>query len=174
MLGGDQVHRHGEHRLERAGDRSGAVAGGRPQDSHWERLVCCIDGVPEDGGGRPPDAPDARQSKELQTVRQASCCWILARETCRSKLKDGSLRYVNPRVADTHRALMAEMKDMGHDVFFHKGHRGILAYAYLEGSGTKLELERVNGVSSCQSSLLRAVRALRRTAIQEHTLHFRR
>ena len=64
------------------------------------------------------------------------------------------------------------MEDMGHDVFFHKGHRGIKAYAYHEGSGTKLELERVNGVSSCQSSLLRAVRALRRTAIQEHTLHF--
>ena len=25
-LGGDPVHRHGEHRLERAGDRSGAIA----------------------------------------------------------------------------------------------------------------------------------------------------
>ena len=36
--------------------------------------VCGSDGVPEDGGGRPPDAPkNTRQSKELQTgVRQAS------------------------------------------------------------------------------------------------------
>ena len=35
------------------------------------------------------------------------------------KLKDGSLRYVNQRVADTHSALLAvsEMNDMGHDVF---------------------------------------------------------
>ena len=64
------------------------------------------------------------------------------------KLRDGSLRYVNPRVADTHRALMAvsEMNDMGHDVFFPRSDRGIKAYAYHESSGTKLELERVNGV----------------------------
>ena len=172
MLGGDQVHRHGEHRLERAGDRSGAVAGGRPQDSHWERLVCGSDGVPEDGGGRPPDAPkNTRQSKELQTgVRQASAGSWCAKSTGQGQRR--SLRNVNPRVADTHRALMvvSEMNDMGHDVFFHKGHRGIKAYAYHEGSGTKLELERVNGVSS----LSRTVRALRRTAMQEHTPHFRR
>ena len=36
------------------------------------------------------------------------------------KLKDGSLKYVNPTVADTHGALMtvSEMNEMGHDVFF--------------------------------------------------------
>ena len=64
------------------------------------------------------------------------------------KLKDGSLRCVNPRVADTHRDLMAvsEMNDMGHDVVFPRSDRGIKAYAYHEGSDTKLELERVNGV----------------------------
>ena len=64
------------------------------------------------------------------------------------KLRDGSLRYVKMRVADTHRALMAvsEMNDMGHDVFFPRSDRGIKAYAYHENSGTKLELERVNGV----------------------------
>ena len=47
------------------------------------------------------------------------------------KLKDGSLRYVNPRVAKTHRTLMAvsEMNDMGHDVFFPRSDRGIKAYA---------------------------------------------
>ena len=64
------------------------------------------------------------------------------------KLRDVSLRYVNARVADTHRALMAvsEMNDMGHDVFFPRCDRGIKAYAYHESSGTKLQLERVNGV----------------------------
>ena len=64
------------------------------------------------------------------------------------KLKDGSLRYGNPRIADTHRALMvvSEMNDTGHDVFFPRSDRNIMAYAYHEGSGTKLELERVNGV----------------------------
>ena len=42
------------------------------------------------------------------------------------KLKDGSFRCVSPRVADTHRALMAvsEMNDMGHDVFFPRCDRG--------------------------------------------------
>ena len=62
------------------------------------------------------------------------------------KLRDGSLGYVNPRVADTHRALMAvsEMNDMGPDVFFPRSDRCIKAYAYHESSGTKLELERVN------------------------------
>ena len=64
------------------------------------------------------------------------------------KLRDGSLRYVTPRFADTHRAMMtvSEMNDMGHDVFFPRSDRGIKAYAYHESSGTKLELERVNGV----------------------------
>ena len=52
------------------------------------------------------------------------------------------------RVADTHRALMdvSEMNDICHDVFFRRSDRGIKAYAYHEGSDTKLELERVNGV----------------------------
>ena len=64
------------------------------------------------------------------------------------KLRDRSLRYVNPRVAYMHRALMAvsEMNDMGHDVFFPRSDRGIKAYAFHESSGTKLELERVYGV----------------------------
>ena len=64
------------------------------------------------------------------------------------KLRDGSLRYVNPRVAGTHRALMAvsEMNDRRHDVFFARSDRGIKAYAYHETRCTKLELERVNGV----------------------------
>ena len=65
------------------------------------------------------------------------------------KLKDGSFRCVNLRVADTHRAPMAvsEMNDMGHDVHFPRSDKGIKAYAYHDNSDTKLELERVNGVS---------------------------
>ena len=64
------------------------------------------------------------------------------------KLQDRSFRCVSPRVADTHRALMAvsEMNDMGHDVFFPRSDRGNKAYACHAGSGTKLELERANGV----------------------------
>ena len=38
------------------------------------------------------------------------------------------------------------MNDMGHDVFFPSSDRNIKAYAYPDGSGTKQELERVNGV----------------------------
>ena len=41
------MHQHGEHRLECAGDRSGALARGRPQDSHWDRVVCGSDSVPK-------------------------------------------------------------------------------------------------------------------------------
>ena len=85
------------------------------------------------------------------------------------KITDWSLRYVNPRVADTHRALMAvlEMNDMGHDVCFPRSDRGIKAYAYHDGSGTKLELERANGVF-----LFHTDRELRRTALQVRILHF--
>ena len=63
----------------------------------------------------------------------------------RVELKDGSLRYVNPRVSYTHRALVAvsEMNDKGHDAIFPRSERNIEACAYPEGSGTKLELERV-------------------------------
>ena len=64
------------------------------------------------------------------------------------RLQDRSFRCVNPRVADTHRALVAvsEMPEMGHDVFFPRSDRRIKAYAYHGGIGTKLELERANGV----------------------------
>ena len=41
---------------------------------------------------------------------------------------------------------VSEMNDMGHDVFFPRNDGGIKAYAYHEGSDTKLELERANGV----------------------------
>ena len=38
------------------------------------------------------------------------------------------------------------MNVMGPDVFFPRSDRGTKAYAYHESSGTKVELERVNGV----------------------------
>ena len=41
---------------------------------------------------------------------------------------------------------VSEVNDVGHDVFFPRSDRGIKAFAYHETSGTKLELERVNGV----------------------------
>ena len=119
------------------------LAGERSQDSHLDRLVCCRDCVPEDGGERLHEALNARQSKELQTSVQESFCRSWIRERCKSCSKMGSLKYVNPRVADTHRALMAvsDTNEMGPDVFFPRRDRGIKAYAYHEGSGTKLELE---------------------------------
>ena len=61
---------------------------------------------------------------------------------------------------------------MGHDVFFSRSDSGIETYAYHEGSGTKLDLERVE-CSSCQSSLFHTAGVRRRTALQARILHFR-
>ena len=74
---------------------------------------------------------------------------LCAREV-QVKLRDGSLRYPNPKVADTHRASMAvsEMNDSGHDVFFPRSDRGIKAYAYHASSGTRLESVRSYRVAS--------------------------
>ena len=71
------------------------------------------------------------------------------------RLPDSSFRCVSPRVADTHRALVAvsEMPEMGNGVFFPRSDRGIQAYAYHGSIGTKLELERVNGVFELPVSL---------------------
>ena len=51
---------------------------------------------------------------------------------------------------------VSEMNDMGHDEFFPRSDRGIKAYAYHEGSDTKLELERVNETvySNCTVELV--------------------
>ena len=72
---------------------------------------------------------------------------------------------------DKHRALMAvsEINDMGHDLFFPWSDRNIKAYAYYEGSGTKLELERL---WSCHLSLFHTARVRQRTALQVRDLHF--
>ena len=61
------------------------------------------------------------------------------------------------------------MDDMEHDVFFPKSDRHIKAYAYYEGSGTKLELERVNGVFELSVEF---ARLRRRKAFQVRVLHF--
>ena len=96
-----------------------------PEKGHKIRIgidSCAAVTVSQECCGRLPDARHARQSEELQTsARQAS-----SRSGCEKKSKSSSetdlSEYVNPRVADTHRALMAvsEMNDMGHDVFFPK------------------------------------------------------
>ena len=94
---------------------------------------------------RDNDSGKSKDSKQCSCRKKVT---DLGARKIQVKLRDGSLRYVNPRVADTHRELMAEseMNDMGHDVFFSRSVRGICAYAYHESSGAKLELERVNGV----------------------------
>ena len=83
---------------------------------------------------------------------------------------------MNLRVADTHKALMAvsELNDMGHDVFAPRSDNGIKAYAFHEGSDTKLELERVNGVFELRVELLHTSRSNRSPATQTCTLHSQR
>ena len=96
------------------------------------------------------DYPMLHATGKVKSYRPASAKLVPdpgARKV-QGKLKNGSLRCVIPRVADTHRASLAvsEMNDVGHDVFFPRSDRNIKAYAYHEGSGTKLELERERSV----------------------------
>ena len=65
------------------------------------------------------------------------------------ELKDRSLRYVSPRIAGTHKAFDGGVRDEQHGtrcLLSQESDRNIKAYPYDEGSGTKLELESVNGV----------------------------
>ena len=80
---------------------------------------------------------------------------------------------MNLRVADTHRALIAvsAMNDMGQAVFFSTSDRNIKAHAYHAGSGTKLELEIVNGVFELPVELVPYSPVRRRTALQVRILH---
>ena len=64
------------------------------------------------------------------------------------------------------------MNDMGHDDFFPKSDRNIKAYAYHGCNGTKMELERVNGVFELPVELVPCSHVRRRTALQVHVLHF--
>ena len=123
----------------------GAVLLPESQNSYWNRFVCCSDCFPR--VLRTTVLYICQAKRRVADQRQASLFQIWVCEV-QVKLRDGSLRYVNPGVSYTHRALMAvsEMNDVGPDVFFPRSDRGIKAYAYHESSGTKLELERVNGV----------------------------
>ena len=56
--------------------------------------------------------------------------------------------------------------------FFTRSDRNIKACAYHEGSDTKLELERVNGVFELQGDFFFTARVRRRTALQVHVVHF--
>ena len=86
------------------------------------------------------DYPMLQTPGKAESYRPASGK-LLPDLRARKVQKDGSLRYVNPGVADTRRALMAvsERNGVGHDVCFPRSDRGI-------SSCSKLELERVNGV----------------------------
>ena len=121
-VGTDGMHRNGKHRFGRIGDWSSAVAGKRSQNSCWNRFVCCV----------ADNFPMLDMPGKAKSYRPASGKLLpdLGARKVQVKLRDGSPRYVNPRVADTHRALMAvsEMNDMGHVVFFPRSdrrHQGI-------------------------------------------------
>jgi len=96
------------------------------------------------------DYPISNTPGKAKSYRPASGAVVpdLGTRKVQVRLSDGSQRIVNPRIADTHRALMAvsEMNDMGHDVFFPRTDRDMKAYAYHEATGTKMELERRNGI----------------------------
>ena len=120
-VGRDGMHRNGKHRFECIGDRSSAFVRRRSQNSYWDRLVCCSDCVPEECCGRLPDDQTPGKAKSYK-LASGKLLPDLGVRNVQVKLKDGSLRYLNPRTADTHRALMAVsvMNDMSHDVFFHQ------------------------------------------------------
>ena len=133
-VGTDRMHRNGKRRFERIGDWSSAVAGkGSGIDS-----CAAVTVFPKSVAD---DYPMLDMPGKAKSYRPASGKLLpdLGARKVQVKLRDGSLRYVNPRVANTHRALMAvsEMNDMGHDVFFPRSDRGIKAYTYHESSGTK-------------------------------------
>ena len=125
------MHRNGKRRGERFGDWS----------SHRIRIgfdSCAA--VTLSPTSVADDYPMLDMPGKAKSYRPASGKLLpdLGARKVQVKLRDGSLRFVNPRVADTHRALMAvsEMNDMGHDVFFLRSDRGIKAYSYHESSGT--------------------------------------
>ena len=139
---------HGEHQVQCTGDRFSTSVRRKPQASQWNldsRAAVTV--FPKTVA---EDYPVLKTPGKAKSYRPASGKLLpdLGASKVQVKLQDRSFRCVSPRVAETHRALMAvsEMNEMGHDVFFPRSDRGIKAYAYHEGSGTKLELERVNGV----------------------------
>ena len=138
------LHRDGKRRFERIGDWSSAVAGKGHRIRVGIDSCAAVTVFPKSVAD---DHPMLDMPGKAKSYRPASGKLLpdLGARKVQVKLRDGHLRYVNPRVADTHRVLMA-VNDMGHDVFFPRSDRGIQAYAYHESRGTKLVLERVIGV----------------------------
>ena len=130
----------GEHRVE--------CAGGRVNTSVRAKPRAAVTVLPKDSCRRPPAVLKIRGKATSYRPALGRFLPDLGARKVQVELKDGSFRCVNPRVADTHRALMAvsEMGHMGHDVVFPRSDRGIKAYAYHEDSDTKLEVERANVV----------------------------
>ena len=141
------MHRNGKRRFERIGVWSCAVAGKDHRIRIGIDACAAVTVFPKSAAD---DYPMLDTPGKAKSYRPASGKLLpdLGARKVQVKLRDRSLRYVNPRVVNTHIALMAvsEMNDMGHDVFFPRSDRGIKAYAYHESTGTKLELERVDGV----------------------------
>ena len=118
------MHRHGEHRFERIGavqlkDRKIRIG-----------IVSCavVTVFPKTVVDDHPMLQTPSKAKSFMPASSKLLPDLGARKV-QVKLGDGSLRYVNQRVADAHRALMAvsEMNDMGHNVFCPKshGHQGV-------------------------------------------------
>ena len=134
---------HGEHQVECTGDRFSTSVRSTPQASQWNldsRAAVTVfpKTVAEDYTVR-------KTPGKAKSYRPVSGKFLpdLGSRKAQVRLQDRSFRCVNPRVA----MAVSEMNEMGHDVFFPSSDRGIKAYAYHESSGTKLELETVNGVS---------------------------
>ena len=90
------------------------------------------------------------------------------------KLQDRSFRCVSPRVADTHRALVAasEMNDMGHDVLFPRSSTEVSKRTRATRAVARSWSSKERMVySSCQSSLFLTSGPLRSPTTQAHPLH---
>ena len=139
----DRVHRHGEHRFARIRDRSGAAAGEGSQDSYWHRLVCCSDSLLEYNY-----LMFQTPVKELQAT--GKFLLDFGARKVQVKLKDGRVSLVREPESGGHAHSfdggVRDVRSGTRRVLHPKGDRGVKAYAYHEGSGAKLELERMNGV----------------------------
>ena len=118
-----------------------------PEGNRKLRLVCSTDSVPEHSGTRLPYAPDTRQSQELQ----ASVGQSLARSGCK-KGTGQTQRWVSSMReptsgghAQSSDGCVGDERHGSRRVLSQKRQRN-QSVRVPQGSGTKLELERVNGV----------------------------
>ena len=118
---------------------------------------------PKTGGGGLPDAPNARQTQRVTGRRQASFCQIFVRERCKVKLRDGSLKYVNPSVADTHQSFDGSVRGERHETRCglhqeRQRHQGVRApRGQWNDAGAR---DGDWSVQSCQSNLFHTAREL--------------